>query len=366
MNPDVRSRVRGSLLGGAVGDALGAPVEFHSLSNIRDALGAAGVTGYLPAYGMPGGAITDDTQLSLFTADGLIRALVRDTHYGMVDAPGVMLRSYQRWLTTQGDPLPPDAHPATADTGWLIGERRLHARRAPGMTCLSALRSGGRGSVAEPINDSKGCGAIMRSAPIGLIGDQGVTAFEFGVRCGALTHGHPDGYLSAGFLAGLIARIVGGLSLDQSLDAATSQLVEYPGHEGTLAAVTAARRMATLPGPPSSERVERLGAGWVGEETLAIAIYCVLATKTVRDALLLAVNHSGDTDSTASVAGNVVGALVGEAALPAEWVGNVELADVITRIADDLVAAFYEDAVGSEHEPMTPEVEAFIARYPGY
>jgi ADP-ribosylglycohydrolase len=70
------ARIRGCLLGGAVGDALGAPVEFLSLQEIRDKFGPAGIHDYARAYGRRG-AIADDTQMTLFTAEGLLRATMR-------------------------------------------------------------------------------------------------------------------------------------------------------------------------------------------------------------------------------------------------------------------------------------------------
>jgi hypothetical protein len=109
---EARRRIRGSLLAGAVGDALGAPVEFLSLAGIRAEHGPSGVTGYLPAYGRPGGAITDDTQMTLFTAEGMIRAMVRSTHRGIVHVPSVVQGAYLRWLATQAVTRPP-TRPAT-------------------------------------------------------------------------------------------------------------------------------------------------------------------------------------------------------------------------------------------------------------
>ena len=83
-------RYRGCLLGGAVGDALGAGVEFMSLDEIRGRYGPAGVTGYVPCYGRSG-AITDDTQMTLFTAEGLLRARQHGDgagHRGLLRADG--------------------------------------------------------------------------------------------------------------------------------------------------------------------------------------------------------------------------------------------------------------------------------------
>jgi hypothetical protein len=95
-------RFRGCLLGGAVGDALGAPVEFMSLEEVRRRFGTDGVTGMVPGV-WPAGSITDDTQMTLFTADGLLRAQVRWAGKGICHPPTVVDRAYARWLTTQGE-----------------------------------------------------------------------------------------------------------------------------------------------------------------------------------------------------------------------------------------------------------------------
>jgi hypothetical protein len=128
----LRDRYRGCLLGGAVGDALGAGIEFSSLADIRAQHGPAGVTGYVPCYGRPS-AITDDTQMTLFTAEGLLRAYRDDAERR--DVPASLWRAYQRWLLTQGG----TAARVTPADGWLIGQDFLHHERSPGMTCLSAL-----------------------------------------------------------------------------------------------------------------------------------------------------------------------------------------------------------------------------------
>jgi ADP-ribosylglycohydrolase len=88
--------------------------------------------------------------------------------------------------------------------GWLIRVEGLHARRAPGMTCLSALRGGTMGTIERPLNDSKGCGGVMRAAPIGLVARDEQAAFTLGCEAAAITHGHPSGYYSAGCFAAII------------------------------------------------------------------------------------------------------------------------------------------------------------------
>jgi ADP-ribosylglycohydrolase len=149
------------LIGGAVGDALGAPVEFMSLEEIRSTLGDVGVHGYLEAFGRYG-AITDDTQLTMFTAEGLLRAYACGAMTGSADVPAIVANAYLRWLHTQRE----TAAVAPDLDGWLLREKALFASRVPGITVVDALRK--RASLGErPRNTSKGCGGVMRVAPVG-------------------------------------------------------------------------------------------------------------------------------------------------------------------------------------------------------
>src|SRR5690606_26667444 len=102
-DPVRRDRFRGCLLAGAAGDALGAAVEFDSRRQILQRFGAGGIRDFGSAYGRFG-AITDDTQMTLFTAEGLMRAYVRWTGKGICHTPGVIAHAYLRWLATQ-EPL---------------------------------------------------------------------------------------------------------------------------------------------------------------------------------------------------------------------------------------------------------------------
>lgn len=182
-------RIRGCLLGGAVGDALGAPVEFMTTGDIVARYGPRGIADFDIAYGRRG-AITDDTQMTLFTVDGLIRARVRGQLRGIVDPPSVVHHAYIRWLATQLNAFTARATLPDLD-GWLIDDERLWSRRAPGMTCISALKAAkGFGIPAE--NDSKGCGTVMRDAPWGLAsGGDPDRAYALAAQAARTTHGHP-------------------------------------------------------------------------------------------------------------------------------------------------------------------------------
>jgi len=345
-------RYLGCFLGGAVGDALGAPIEFMSLTAIRAAFGPDGLHDYAPAYGAIG-AITDDTQMALFTAEGLLRADNCARTRGHCDVPAIVHRAYLRWLITQGERLPGSMH-EDVESGWLIGVEALHCRRAPGGTCLSTLVSGRKGSVAQPINNSKGCGGIMRIAPVGLSDSE--DAFSLGCELAAITHGHPCGYLAAGFLAALIAAVVDGSTLEVAIESARAELRSRPLNEECLRSVDAALELARV-GPPTAESVEQLGAGWVAEEALAIALFCALSTKTFEEAVILAVNHSGDSDSTGAITGNIVGALLGRSAIPDRWLANLELRSEIEELAYDM----YEHFGTPEGKPKDDRT-----KYPGW
>lgn len=331
--------IRGALLGGAVGDALGAGIEFLSLAEIRDRFGPAGLRDYAVAYGRRG-AITDDTQMTLFTAEGLLRAWVRAEERGICGVSGVIHHAYLRWLLTQGE-RPKDVDERIGTDGWLFATKALHSRRAPGCTCLSALRNADSlVGLQIALNASKGCGGVMRVAPVGLFASMiGTDDQVFGIAAdaAALTHGHPSGYLSAGYLAVTIAGLLRGERLPEALGAADAQLRIREHHAEVMDTVAAARALAAR-GRPSPEELGALGEGWVAEEALALAVCCALVARDFGDGVLLAANHSGDSDSTAAITGNLLGAQLGVAAISTVWLDELELRPEIERMANDLHA----------------------------
>ncbi|GAA2385853.1 ADP-ribosylglycohydrolase family protein [Streptomyces glaucosporus] len=356
---DFRSRVRGCLLGGAIGDALGAGIEFDSLETIRAAHGPQGVTDYVPAYGRRG-AVTDDTQMTLFTVDGLIRAHVRrDT--GAWHPPTDVHAAYRRWAATQRDWGPDERR---KEDGWLARQEWLYSRRAPGRACLTGLADDRMGTLEAPKNpDSKGCGTVMRSAPFGLlVGWEPQLVFQLAVECAVQTHGHPTGYLAAGAFALIVHAVTRGESLDAAVRRSLEHLAAHPGHEETTEALEQALA-AVRQGLPTAERVQSLGEGWTAEEALAIGVYCALVAEDVRHGLLLAVNHGGDSDSTGSVCGNLLGVLHGETALPADWVAELEGRATILELADDFAMEMTQGP--ALHTPATPSGSpGWLTRYP--
>jgi ADP-ribosylglycohydrolase len=345
--PSWPDAVLGMMVGGAVGDALGNPVEFLGIDAIRQHYGPAGISSFPESPGV----ITDDTQMSLFTLEALIEADL-DAKAGGTTPVGDFLRNaYLRWWATQREESLAADKPGWA-TGWLFGVRELWVRRAPGNTCLSALRSiahgGPVGTVERPINDSKGCGGVMRAAPAALWGESAADAFRLGAQAAAVTHGHPSGYLSAGLLAHLVRDLLERATWAEAVEHGRAELVRWAGHEEQLAALDAAVELAAA-GPPGPETIAaRLGGGWVGEEALAIAVCAALSAEAFEDGVVVAVNHSGDSDSTGAIAGNLLGAYHGAPAVPARWWDGVELRRVIEVLTADAITGL------GEHAPNDP------------
>jgi len=364
----VRSRFSGCLLGGAVGDALGAPVEFLDLDEIVRAYGEQGIRDYAPAYGKCG-AITDDTQMTLFTAEAVLSAHVAAVQQGLEpDFFRAAAGSYARWLMTQENSRLVSA--GSAKTSWLLQQKKLFSRRAPGTTCLSALQTS-RGKVTRATNDSKGCGGVMRIAPVGMYYAHSLSRerhperlhssiFGTGNELAAITHGHPSGCLSAGALAVMVSLVLVGSSLSDAIHAAKEELRKHPSHKETLAAIEKAERLAKSR-PRERSALRELGKGFVAEEALAMGIYCALGARDFEDGIILAVNHSGESDSTGSITGNLLGAAAAAEAIPERWLAQLELRATIEAVANDL-AAFPDWHLRT---PADAEERAFYAsRYP--
>lgn len=343
-----RDMIRGCLLGGAIGDALGAPVEFMSKEAIQRQYGKNGVTGYTE-FADGTGAITDDTQMTLFTAEGSLRATVRNFEKGICDPVTVMRHAYWRWLKTQGGHTPEG--PKFEDTlrsGWLIQEKALFVRRAPGNTCLSALED--RRAPEKADNESKGCGSVMRMAPVGLFLEPEL-AYEYGCRFSALTHGHRTGITSGGAFAMLIAELLSGKPLNNALDLVLDFLDREKDASETAAALRKAR---------TAKDISELGEGWIAEEALAIGVYCALKhTWEFKAGVLEAVNITGDSDSTGAITGNILGVMNGENGIPADWISHLREQDIVSKIADDLWTRFEDDVDGHV-------TDVWWNKYPGF
>lgn len=375
--PSLTERVLGCLLGGGLGNALAAGLEASSSQQISAAFGADGPHDLGELEGVRG-AITDATQLTLFTAEGLIRASTGRRTCGTADPLAEVRLAYQRWLHTQGVEWASAAGTFRADyprpDGWLIEVPGLFAARSPGRTTVNALadfgRGGRAGTLEEKTNDSKGCAAAMRAAPVSLHSADPSEVFELAAGAAACTHGHPSGYLPAGALAVIVQQALLGRGLDDGVWLALQVLETWEEHEETTAMLKVAVDLASRGVPTPQEIEQTLGDGWVGEQALAIAVCAALVGgQDVQLALRVAVHHSGDSAATGAICGNIAGALLGVAELPMSWLADLELRDVVEQVALDCVAEFgMGDFLGGGHSPDAvpgpPDDEDWHERYP--
>lgn len=325
---DRMERIRGCLLAGAAGDALGYQVEFISLREMLRRYGDHGVRTMAPY-------ISDDTQMTLFTAEGMLMGLKH-----RMPMPACVYQSYLDWYHTQWPHKPGGAFAKESE---LLREERLFLREAPGNTCLAALGSGKMGDLEEPINISKGCGGVMRTAPCGMLrlvdtpDPEDAYAMQ-GAMAAAITHGHMLGYVPAAMLADMVHMILldDGRTLEEiTLDSVRRMRRLFP-HPLTHEFGGMIRRAMELAAEdvPDTEAIRELGEGWVGEEAMAIAVFCALRYQNdLAEGLSAAVTHDGDSDSTGAIAGNILGAWLGASAIPEEWLQTIELRDVVERMA---------------------------------
>lgn len=257
-------------------------MEFHALEEILSEYGPNGITKFDDVDGILG-AVTDDTQMALFTVEGLIRAWVRGATKGICHIPSVVHHAYRRWLVTQDEDF---SHPRSNDEfdGWLIRDKRLWARRAPGLTCLSALRADTAFGEATK-NDSKGCGTVMRDAPFGFIAvDNPTHAFELAAETASTTHGHHSASFSSSALASIIAFVSRGRDLREAVEYTLPLLQTKPEAHEVLDTLGNALRLSET--DDWRERLPELGEGWVAEEALGISVLCALAADNPREAII--------------------------------------------------------------------------------
>ena len=345
-------KYRGCLIGGAAGDALGYPIEFFDEGFIFQKYGPTGITEYELCDGVA--QISDDTQMTLFTAVALLVNKTRLCTRGMAGPWQSMAAAcYHEWYRTQTEEYPIDLEDPYS-WSWLLNIPELFSRRAPGTTCLATASELNIATKDKASNNSKGCGGVMRIAPVGLyFGDSNRGEEEIdklGADIAALTHGHELGYIPAAALTHIIMRIAH--KEDSIRDAVQSaiDIIEkmYPRSKNEPVLCRLLRKAIDLSKQDIDDldAIHTLGQGWVAEETLAIAAYCALKyPDDFEKAIVAAVNHEGDSDSTGAVVGNIVGANVGLTGIPDKFREKLELYDVIMELAEDL----YNDCQISEY-----------------
>lgn len=377
-----KDRALGCLVGGAVGDALGYAVEFEHWSYIRNTYGDKGITRYRLS-GQGKALISDDTQMSLFTASGILLGMTRGTTRGVMGRLDMYcVHAYVDWLHTQ-EWFERDNN--VQSTSWLMDVPELYDRRAPGNTCMSALKCIEK--HITPHNNSCGCGGVMRTAPFAILDYiHGYAGAEYGycdmvaAEAARITHKHPLGFLPSAVLNDILMQIFDcdevmpdNLSsyVLMALDRLPSIVSEddggktygelWPDEVAILQGIIRQAISLVSSGHPDHVAIEMIGGGWTGHEALAIAIYSALKyNRSFEDAVVCSVNHSGDSDSTGAICGNIMGTLLGRKSIPEYYTDDLELLDVIEEMAEDLYTGC---VIGEYSERVSPEERRWTAKY---
>ncbi|MBN1546544.1 MAG: ADP-ribosylglycohydrolase family protein [Syntrophaceae bacterium] len=299
-------KAKGLIFGLAIGDALGYPTEFITLARIKTEFGPNGVADFPKSPAL----FTDDTQMSIAVAEALIKA-------GDQDLETIMEAIKEEFIKWRRSP---------------------ENNRAPGNACLAGVSNMERGVhwSESGVTDSKGCGSAMRVAPIGYVYQHDPDKLKLVARAsGICTHGHRTAIAASIGAAYLVKLALDGTypvrmipetlsftaGISREFDTALSKVSEC------------------LNWPNEEDGLKYLGEGWIGEEAVALALYCFLRyPDDYKAAVLRGANTNGDSDSIACIAGSISGAYNGIDAIPNEWIKRIEksefLNDLATRLAE--------------------------------
>ncbi len=342
-----RDRIWGWLYGGALGGALGAAVRFDEPAAILRKYGEFGPSEFTNVLGRPGALITP-VQQTLLGVDAMIRAHIRTTWFGYrTDARYEVIHALRRWLLGE-------------QNGWFPAHNELYVRRWADRTMLEALRGlvleDVQGTFDQPVNSSQGNAALNTAGVAALWSDDIYEVFGLGARIAALTHGHPNAYLSAGAYAVMVHYLLSSNHRVRAVDAACSVLVKWDHHEEVLAALTNA--VEAVQGdhrPVTPEVLAELGDSTTAMGTLAIAIRAAETGNQFHSTVGKAITISGDSAMTGFLTGSLVGLSCEYSTLSADLIGQLELSKEIGTLAN----CAYDEFAG---EP--DRSESFLESFP--
>ncbi len=353
----LRDRYRSCLVAGAVGDALGAPYDGLSVSEVAaqlrpESLATSQVRPlrYRPVQGRVG-ANTDATQLLLFTAEGLLRASARrrakgHEHWIHEEAIATVHRAHLRWFDTQrsdGPPPRPD--------GWLVAQAALYQRRGRDHVTQRALRSGLRGRLDAPINNARDASVLPRAAPVAM---SSWTPYDLARDVAALTHTHVDAAHATAAFSVVLQKVLVGNPLADAVESAWRRATDAGQH--SLAARMEQAMEAADTEDPTPERTARVRGNDDAVGVLTLALFATASTGGVHEAIRVAIAAGG----SASRAGAATGLLAGAHRihdLPDVLLAPLELRPVVEAVADDLYRHF-------SGAPFKMDEEEW-AKYPG-
>lgn len=317
---DLKEKFAGTMLGLAIGDALGYAVEFSSLAEIHRRYGPNGITELSSTL------FSDDTQMSMAVARGLVEA-GRDANVD--DAAPFVARQFIEWSRN-----PPGGH------------------RAPGGACMAGCRALAHGFPWEDAGDADagGCGSVMRSAPYALrFWKDEDAAIECAARHSRMTHRHPLALAASAALASGVwcalrdapRQLIVARMIDAAMryDVGTARMMREDARLAVDVIAQRAPRAATTADVLDRRR------GWAGHEAVSAAMFCFAIGDDYADTIRLAANSPGDSDSIACIAGALSGAHVGLAGIPSRWHTKIERRDELMALARLLLHTAGDESV---------------------
>ncbi len=289
-------KIYSGIMGLVVGDALGVPVEFRQ----RDSYKVSDMTGY-GTYGQPPGSWSDDSSMTLATAESIARL-------GRIE-PADIMQNFARWyLAAEFTP-----YGEVFDVG---GTTRAAILRYQNGVAID--HCGG-----TDFRDN-GNGALMRILPVALVPHSGADV----QRVAGLTHNHSISNAACGIYVEVAEILLAGADKAAVWQKIKGEACYLPAELGRLA------ELENLP------RAQIKSSGYV-VDTLEAALWCWLHMDNYRDCVLAAVNLGEDTDTTAAVAGGLAGIYYGcggEKGVPEEWIGQIARREWIAELCAALAA----------------------------
>lgn len=346
----INDRFTGCLLGAALGDAFGYPLESMEYDEMCDRFDHIGAIDLAVSKKTGTAFFTDDTQMTLFTADGILWADMMGGKNGDIDYALYVFYSYQLWLYTQTKTVAGKEYAWLFDPSQnryktrLLKSKGLYKKRKPNEQTINTLlseRNEKYGTLSNIINDISDNGGMKRVAPAGLYfcSDTAI-AFRMGCEFAAITHTGASGYLAGGCYAGIIAEIIRGADIRIAVEKVMKIILEIKGGEECYSALQKAIEFVDNEEIEPLEAVNQLGDGKSAVSALAIGVFCaMLHEENFKFAIELAANHNGASDTCASICGAILGAYYGENEMPKNWLKKLQYFELVKKMADKLYDA---------------------------
>lgn len=337
-----QSKCRGVLLGLAVGDAMGHPIENRSLRDIREDYGPNGLMGYDLVNGYAD--ITSYTQVCAFTANGILLGLTRGQAQGR---PTRLIRfvtaAIREWYRTQVFSL------QEKTLCWLSAVPAMRRKFCMDNRMLDALSKETLGTLDDPKFRSDHPGALTTVIPLALLREdlqlQQEELDHLAAEVMALTHGEPESYISAAALCHMLCTLLQRPEISPEelvYQTANSVSLQF-GQGGKLwELLQVALTLAENPAMNPQNAMETLQCR-TAAEVLSGAFYAWATARGDFDrAIVTAVNHSGRSSAVGAVAGGMMGAVLGADGIPDFYLESLEAAPHIRELAEDMASGFSE------------------------